>query len=265
MSRKVHPATITSHSFDCLHCGAFTTQSWFELYGAFVTSTEKIPDRWKAEHRETVAADPDLTREQKECYLAQINEELSNNIYFAGKQASSYVRPVGNLHGSQCYACQKITVWVGDSPSHPSAKFDIPPNQDLPDDITCDFEEARSIVDVSPRGAAALLRLCIQKLCKFLGEEGANIDRDIASLVKKGLHPIIQRSLDIVRVIGNESVHPGELNISDDRETAVKLFYLVNSIAEQMISHPKTVNELYEQLPAAKRQGIEARDKGKPS
>src|SRR4051812_34965142 len=105
-----------------------------------------------------------------------------------------------------------------------------------------------------PRGAAALLRLSIQKLCKQLGEKGKNIDEDIASLVSKGLNPRLQRSLDIVRVIGNEAVHPGTLDLRDDKETALKLFGLVNLIVDAMISQPKREDELYEDLPVAKRE-----------
>ena len=127
-----------------------------------------------------------------------------------------------------------------------------------------DFEEAREIANSSPRGAAALLRLCVQKLCTHLGEKGKNINDDIASLVRKGLNPKIQQSLDIVRVIGNEAVHPGELDLKDDRETALLLFEIVNSIADQMISHPKTVRDMYARLPEDKRKDIEARD-GKTS
>jgi hypothetical protein len=123
-----------------------------------------------------------------------------------------------------------------------------------------DFQEAREIVNSSPRGAAALLRLCVQKLCKHLGEQGKNIDDDIASLVKKRLDPLVQKSLDIVRVIGNEAVHPGVLDLRDDRDTALRLFELINSIADQMISHPKNVTDLYEKLPENKRKRIEERD-----
>lgn len=167
---------------------------------------------------------------------------------------------VHNLHLSKCYNCKKVAIWVHESLLFPSHKTGTQPNPDLPDEIIRDFEEARSIVDESPRGAAALLRLCVQKLCKTLGEKGRNIDDDIAALVKKGLNPVVQQSLDIVRVIGNESVHPGTIDLNDDRGTALRLFDLVNAITEQMISHPKRVQEMYSKLPESKRLGIEKRD-----
>jgi hypothetical protein len=140
-------------------------------------------------------------------------------------------------------------------------KTGVQPNDDLPDEILRDFEEAREIANASPRGAAALLRLCIQKLCRHLGEKGEKLDADIATLVRKGLNPFVQKSLDIVRVIGNEAVHPGELDLKDDTETALRLFELVNAIAEQMISHPKAVDEMYKKLPENKRKAIEHRDR----
>ena len=105
-----------------------------------------------------------------------------------------------------------------------------------------------------------LIRLVIQKLCIELGEEGKRIDDDIASLVKKGLSPLVQKSLDAVRVIGNEAVHPGTLDLKDDIDTAARLFDLVNIIAEQMISNPKHVDEIYIKLPSTKREAIEKRD-----
>ena len=63
----------------------------------------------------------------------------------------------------------------------------------------------------------------------------------------------MQQSLDAVRVIGNEAVHPGTLDLKDDRDTATRLFDLVNIIAEQMISNPKHVKEIYEKIPEEKR------------
>jgi hypothetical protein len=71
----------------------------------------------------------------------------------------------------------------------------------------------------------------------------------------------VQQSLDIVRVVGNEAVHPGTMDLKDDTAIATRLFELVNAIADQMISHPKAVDEMYSKLPPEKRKAIEARDK----
>jgi hypothetical protein len=123
-----------------------------------------------------------------------------------------------------------------------------------------DFEEAGTVLGASPRGAAALLRLVIQKLCKHLGGKGEKLDDDIALLVDKGLDRRVQRSLDIVRVIGNNAVHPGKIDLRDDRDTALKLFGLVNLVVEIMITQPKHIEEMYESLPEGSRKAIEKRD-----
>ena len=141
-----------------------------------------------------------------------------------------------------------------------SAEF---PNSDLPDDIKNDFEEARNIVGLSPRGAAALLRLCIQKLCICLGEKGKDLNNDIGNLVQQGLPEKVRQALDTVRVIGNNAVHPGQLDISDDFETAHKLFVFVNLITNYLITQPKLIDEVYtEKVPEGAKTAIEKRDGG---
>lgn len=134
------------------------------------------------------------------------------------------------------------------------------PHEDLPEAIVEDYLEARSIVTRSPRGAAALLRLCLQKLTKEVGEPGKDINTDIASLVRKGLPVEVQQALDILRVIGNESVHPGELNLKDDQDTAIKLFELVNFIVEELITRKNKISFMFAALPAGKREAISRRD-----
>ena len=167
---------------------------------------------------------------------------------------------------SSCAHCDNRTYWFNRVVFFPDLSITALPNDDLNENIRVDYAEAGSIVAKSPRGAAALLRLCIQKLCKQLGESGKNIDQDIASLVKKGLDIRVQRALDIVRVIGNEAVHPGELDLRDDRETVGMLFTLVNAIANDMITQPRLRDEMYEKLPKSKLDGIEARNsKARPS
>lgn len=134
-------------------------------------------------------------------------------------------------------------------------------NTDLPASCVQDFEEARQIARVSPRAAAGLLRLCIQKICKELGEPGKDINQDIKALVAKGLPVQVQQALDTVRVVGNEAVHPGTISNEDHATQVNSLFTLVNIIVQQMISQPKAVREMYEKLPPAKLEGIEIRDR----
>lgn len=134
------------------------------------------------------------------------------------------------------------------------------PHPDMPADLKSDYLEARNIVGSSPRGAAALLRLTIQKLCEHLGEAGANINADIGALVKKGLPVQIQQALDVVRVTGNNAVHPGELRLEDQPEIAAALFGLVNLIVDNRIAEPRRIQTLYDALPEGARKGIALRD-----
>ena len=168
---------------------------------------------------------------------------------------------IDKLYISECNHCSKLSVWHDEKMIYPEKTNINEPNNDLNEDIKKDYLEATSILNKSPRGAAALLRLAIQKLCKQLGESGKNINDDIASLVKKGLPVQIQKALDIVRVVGNESVHPGQIDLNDNQEIANKLFDLINIIAQVMITQPKEISALYENIiPDDKKEAIEKRD-----
>jgi hypothetical protein len=82
--------------------------------------------------------------------------------------------------------------------------------------------------------------------------------------VKKGLPARIQQALDVVRVIGNNAVHPGQIDLKDDQGTVTVLFELLNLIAQHMISEPKAVQEMYDKLPQSAREQIAKRDQPKP-
>ncbi len=93
-----------------------------------------------------------------------------------------------------------------------------------------------------------------------LEQPGKNINTDIAALVKAGLNVQVQQALDIVRVIGNNAVHPGQIDLQDNKEIAESLFGLVNIIAEKMISEPKHVESIFDNLPDGVKKQIEERD-----
>ena len=162
---------------------------------------------------------------------------------------------------STCGHCNKTSFWLGEKLIYPKSSIAPLPNEDMPEDVKDDYLEARDIVNESPRGACALLRLSLQKLMPHLGESGNNLNTDIGNLVSKGVSLEIQKALDSIRVIGNDAVHPGELDLKDDVSTAIVLFRLINFIVDNQISSKKEIDEIYSSLPLNKVRGIENRDK----
>lgn len=256
-------APSLTDSFSCPHCSALSHQTWLKAYVAGYPRDDFPWD--SANVRDDIDEKIDNNNELDHNQKAQLKEHLDllkrGEPFFPPEKDETYATRLLNADFSRCYSCKRFSVWVAGKVIYPDFTHDVTPNDDLPDEIKVDFREAQSIVRASPRGSAALLRLCIQKLCKFLGEKGKNINDDIAELVRKGLDVKIQRALDVVRVIGNEAVHPGQIDLRDDLETANKLFVLVNLIADALITQPKMVDGLFGNIPEAKRAEISKRDK----
>jgi hypothetical protein len=259
---KSVPPSIEEVAFDCPYCGAYTTHTWLDAYAERRKNDDRAPGVIDPGICDRIKKETELSPEQRERLCEYFAKLLTGAVVVERKQSGTYYIDyrVGNVHLSQCFHCGEVAVWVNQQVMFPHLAEGPPPNADLPEGVLAEYREASRTLAVSPRGAAALLRLAIQKLCKELGEKGNKIDDDIASLVKKGLSPLVQQALDAVRVIGNEAVHPGTLDLKDDVDAARRLFDLVNIIAEQMISNPKHVREIYTRLPEAKRKAIEKRD-----
>ena len=251
-------------SFCCPHCGAFTSQQWWGTY-AVRKEKDSLPFVPPADAFEQPVDLPGLDAQESDAMAERMRNfrdkmRAGEPFFDRPPQNVRIEKSVPNLFISECFVCDRLSLWVGESLVLPTVKRGAPPHPDTPSSIEADFQEARSIVNLSPRGAAALLRLAIQKLCVELGEPGRDLNTDIGSLVAKGLPVEIQQALDAVRVVGNEAVHPGELDLRDDFDTAEHLFELVNMIVEERISKPKRLAALYERLPTAKREAIVARN-----
>ena len=256
-------APSLTDSFSCPHCGALSHQSWLQAYvhGRKRDNFPWDPDDIREDIEEFIDDHRDFDPDKKATTKRFFQLLKTKEPFFPPEKDEGYCGRLENVDFSQCFSCKRFAIWVAGKIIYPSFTHDVTPNDDLPDDIKVDFREAQAIVNASPRGSAALLRLCIQKLCKHLGEKGKNINDDVGELVKKGLDSKIQKALDVVRVIGNEAVHPGQIDLKDDLETVNKLFVLVNLIADALITQPKMVDGLFNGIPETKRAEIAKRDK----
>jgi hypothetical protein len=66
----------------------------------------------------------------------------------------------------------------------------------------------------------------------------------------------------LLRVVGNNAVHPGQIDLEDNRHIAVKLFDMLNFIAEELITKPKELDLLYRDIvPEETQEHIQRRDR----
>lgn len=265
MSLKFVPPSTKLTAFNCPHCQVLTSQRWHYVYVSLPKDAH-LPDLYTIEIVSKSLEDDNTPDNIKNILYVFRDYVLSNKPMIDGFNNYSNtsfhsLNAVRGLDISNCTECKCPSIWLYGIMIYPNALPGVFPNQDLPDEIRADMEEARSIINLSPRGAAALLRLSIQKLCKHLGGKGKNINEDIGILVKNGIDELIQQSLDIVRVIGNEAVHPGQIDLRDDRDTAIRLLQVINIIAEKCITLPKQISDLYNSLPSEKLKEIKERNK----
>lgn len=221
MSKSEHfPPALGKGEYHCPHCNVYAKQFYAHLHAISQFNWSSLVDQ-----------------------QSKFNEPLPSDFIV-----------------TKCQRCQKLVVWVGGNIIFPRRMIAPLPNSDMNDQIKVDYIEAGIIFSDSPRAAAALLRLALQKLCKQLGEKGENINDDIKNLVAKGLNPLVQKSLDALRITGNNAVHPGEINLEEEPERVLKLFDLLNFIANKMITEPKEIESFYSALPEGARDAVKKRD-----
>lgn len=254
--------SIRETAFNCPNCGALASQLWHNFTVNPMNKENPLP----AIVGETGAKEFDNFKNvndanEKALLIDWANTMAKGDPFIEKTNKETWSRlSIWNLNLSKCFNCDKSSIWIYDRLIYPSAGHAPPANPDMPDDIRRDYDEASAILELSPRGAAALIRLGIQKLCKELGQKGENINQDIAELVAGGLDIRLQQALDVVRVIGNNAVHPGQIDLRDDRATAEMLFKLINLIIDKLVSEPKHITELYESLPESALEAIAKRD-----
>lgn len=170
---------------------------------------------------------------------------------------------------AKCNSCHLDSVWFQNLQSKEEILMfpDYPlgldaPNSDMPNNIQQIYIEAAKVLKDSPRASAALSRLAIDELTKEFSDKHS-LDNRIGDLVSKGLPDKLQQAFDIVRIVGNNAVHPGKIDLTDNQEMAKSLLNLLNIITDNLITQPNQIDKFYNSLPEGQLKHIEKRDSKK--
>lgn len=241
LNAKYTPAAFGASAFNCPHCGVYANQTWLGCLETRVTICDPKP----------IAIPPGsrLTTANKSASTKTVNYLGSSGLH------------IPDLIISKCGHCAKPLIWYNqkilfpDSTQLPLANISTPVN------IKTTYDEAASIFAKSPRAAIALLRLALQELLTHLGGKGDNINDDIAKLYKENvLNENVKDCCDIIRVSGNNAVHPGVIYLNEDLALAIGAFELFNIIVEECIAVPARRQELLGKFPQHTKDAIQKRD-----
>ena len=245
MNEQYIPASFGQSAFNCPHCRAYAKQNWYGCTQTPVTISNPEP------------------------IVKPLGTRTSNDIsdiikHFQQKQVtyglSSLVR-VEKLIISVCEHCKQYVIWYDQKMIFPDCTNIQPANPATPEDIKATYNEAASKSNKSPRPAIAILRLALQELLKQLGGQSGNINDDIATLYRNGiLNEQVKTCCDIIRISGNNAVHPGVICLNEDVSLAMGAFELFNIIVEECIAVPARRKELFDKLPTGAKTAIEKRD-----
>lgn len=226
------PKTILDQkSFKCPHCGAFSHMKWDNL-SLFIYDDQGV------EHNVQTRV------HQANC--ASCNKD---NIWYNHREVTGWIgmngipRPSNDSELSRLFPIQEIT------------NQNIPEYlSDMPEDVKSLYKEAALIYELSPRSAAALIRLALEKLCEHLGVKKRNIKESIEELARQQIIPLrVAQAADNIRLIGNANVHAGIIcdEVLEDINPAI--FTYINLIVDFAITKPKEIEKINTLFPEQKR------------
>ena len=143
----------------------------------------------------------------------------------------------------RCPNCKKLTLEINGKISYPIGSG-IPAVDCMPQDAKEVFEEAQSIINLSPRAACAMLRICVERMVNASGAKGGNLDDKINSL---GLPATMARMAHACRLVGNDAVHNAviDFSVGSDEAQAVSgaLSRFANRLAEELFGMAAEADE----------------------
>jgi hypothetical protein len=227
MSEYIEPQ-LGAESFSCPHCNTVAHQDWYSLFLKPENTAEVrvlTPEAVKALRQSD--AQRDNIKE-----IDQFVERLKKNAltYEYQKHPHPLKVKMANLHISNCHSCNGFSLWVRGVLVFPT-RIDKTPEL-----VEEDLEEAAAILNKFPRGATALMRVCIQKLVPLLEDNGKELNQRVSSLVRKGLEMEIQQAMDVLQVLRSDSTQLNPLRSEADRETALRFLDSLKEVLERRMS-----------------------------
>jgi hypothetical protein len=219
---------LGAESFSCPYCNTVAHQDWYSLFlkpenaaEVRVLTPETVKDLRQGD------AQRDNIKE-----INQFVERLKKNAltYEYQKHPHPLKVKVANLHISNCHSCNGFSLWVGGLLVFPT-RIDKTPEL-----VEEDLEEAAAILNKFPRGAAALMRVCIQKLVPLLEDNDKELNQRISSLVRKGLEMEMQQAMDVLQVLRSDPVQLSRLESQADKKTILRFLDSLKEVLERRMS-----------------------------
>jgi len=178
------------------------------------------------------------------------------------------------LHVATCPACNKDLVYLRQQSlydpqkvewmAYPQTASRTPLAPEVPNDISADYCEACTVLNLSPKSSAALSRRCLQQLLAKAGKT-----KDQHTLAKQidevlpTMPPYIRPTLDAVRNIGNIAAHPMQ------SQSTGEIVEVEPHEAELLLEVLEQLFDLYFVKPAETQKRLDAinaklKDAGKP-
>ncbi|MGS2776965.1 DUF4145 domain-containing protein [Robertmurraya sp. GLU-23] len=223
-------------AFNCPKCGVYSHQRWHVICEESLNNS---------------------------LFITKLEEEIKNfvkqgiDIHTTANVKHKYITSL-----SRCFHCNGVSLWVENKLIYPNSTLVELPNFDMPAEIQALYNEASSIVNLSAKSAAALLRLALEKLLIHVGAKPGSIDNMIKSLIEKDVisaSGTVRKALDSLRLIGNAGVHPTGINLDEDPKAAMALFKVINFVVEKLITDVKEMEEIYALVPQEKRESLDIR------
>jgi hypothetical protein len=251
--------TIDQLAFNCPHCHALARQFWFSVHADPLKADEK-PVVANGETAAALAfADADESERERKVKWA---ERMASGRPFLEVRREFRNRDVRNVSISYCFNCNEICLWVVDQLVWPRCASGQEQKLHASPDVRLENEEASHTLDASPRGAAAFLRLAIEKLCKDLGNSEESPRPEVAPHFQEDLDARVQKVLDAMRIIESNATPPDPIGVADTPATAETLSGLVNMICEKMIIEPRHLQALYTKMRDGAQSAFEQRAQG---